>query len=114
MRRLHPALFTAFLAASPLLGGSAHDCLDLSARIDNDVHSPSGIRVFVTGRNHCGEDIDGRHGSFQVKALGSGNSVIGSQHGRFGGTVAANGSVETMVFVVCDPDRVRSVSVSAD
>lgn len=114
MRPVRLAAVGILLLASPLLGASAKDCVDLAARIDNDAHSPSGIRVFVTGRNHCHEDVDSGEASFKVKAHGIGNAVIATQRGRFGGTLAPGGRVETMVFVVCDPDRVRSVSVEAD
>lgn len=101
------------LAAAPLASESAGECMDLSARIDHDVSSPSGVRVTITGRNHCAEDIDSHQVGFKVKVLGSGSSLVGTQHGRFGGMVAPGRSVETMVFVECDPDRARSVTVEA-
>ena len=102
------------LLASPLLGADAKDCLDLAAKIDHDISSPSGVRVTITGRNHCGEDVDSRGLQFRVKVLAPGNSVVGTQRGRFGGMVAPGVVVETKVFVECDPDRVRSVTVEAD
>ena len=111
MRRLSTASLAFLLVAAPLFGGDAKDCLDLTAKIDNDVSSPSGIRVSITGRNHCQEDVDGSDVSFRVKALGSGGGVVASQYGRFGGSIAPGQTVETKVFVVCDPDRVRSVKV---
>ena len=88
--------------------------MDLSARIDPDVSSPSGVRVTITGRNHCAEDIDGRELRFKVKVLAPGSAVVGVQRGRFGGMVAPGARVETMVFVECDPDRARSVTVEAN
>jgi hypothetical protein len=113
MRRVLTAGVGFFLAVAPLLAASSKECLDLAATRDHDISSPSGIRVTVTGRNHCQEDIEGAHGHFKIKALGTGNAVVGSQRGRFGGTVAPGSRVETKVFVVCDPDRVQSVSVEA-
>jgi hypothetical protein len=113
MRRLPTAGLALLLAAASLLGGDPKTCLDLSAKIDTDVSSPSGIRVTITGRNNCPEDLDGRKCRFTVTALGSGSAAIATQNGRFGGTVASHGQVETKVFVVCDPDRVRSVKVAA-
>jgi hypothetical protein len=113
MRRLPTVSLAFLLVAAPLSGGGAKDCLDLTAKIDNDVSSPSGVRVSITGRNHCQEEIDGSTSSFKVKALGSGNAVIATQWGRLGGTIAPGGQAETKVFVVCDPDRVRSVTVEA-
>jgi len=109
------AVLAAFLLAAPSLGAAEpKDCVAVSARIDYDAHSPSGIRVIVTGRSRCSEDVDSGRVSFLVVAHGSGASVVGSQRGSFGGTVAPNASVETLVFVLCDPDRVRSVSVKTD
>jgi len=87
------------------------DCFALSASQDQDVSSPSGIRVTITGRNQCGESVDGSEVWFKVKVIDRGNSVIGSQQGHFGGTVAPGGSTETKLFVVCDPYKVTSVSV---
>ena len=109
MRRFRTDTLALFLVAAALLGAEAKDCLDLSAKIDNDITSPSGVRVTVIGRNRCSEDLDGSQARFVVKGIGTGATVIASQNGRFGGTVAAHGQVETKVFVVCDPDRVRSV-----
>jgi hypothetical protein len=114
MRRLPTASLAFLLVAAPLFGGDAKDCLDLTAKVDNDVSSPSGVRVSITGRNHCQEEIDGSRSSFKVKALGSGSAVIATQRGRLGGTIAPGGRAETKVFVVCDPDRVRSVTVEAN
>jgi hypothetical protein len=114
MRRFRTGALAIFLAAVALLGADAKDCLDMSAKVDNDISSPSGVRVTVVGRNRCSEDLDGSQARFSVKAIGTGGSVIASQHGRFGGTVAAHGQVETKVFVVCDPDRVRSVRAEAN
>jgi hypothetical protein len=87
------------------------DCFSLSASQDQDVSSPSGIRVTVTGRNQCGDSVDSSQVWFKVKVVDRGNSVIGSQEGNFGGMVAHGGSVETKVFVVCDPYKVSSVRV---
>jgi hypothetical protein len=95
-----------------LLGGKSRDCLEVSAVQDNDVSSPSGIQVTITGRNHCSEDVDGGKWRFKVAALGSGGAEIATRSGRFGGTVASHGQVETKVFLTCDPERVRSVKVS--
>lgn len=114
MRRSGMTVLGILLLASPLLGADARECLDLAAKIDHDVSSPSGVRVTITGRNHCQEDIDSRQLRFKVKVLASGSSVVGTQRGRFGGMVAPGALVETMVFVECDPDRARSVTVEAD
>jgi hypothetical protein len=112
MRRARSGVLALLFAASAF-GASPKDCLDLTARIDNDISSPSGIRVIVGGRNRCSEDLDGSEARFKVTAIGTGGVPIATQSGRFGGTVAAHGRVETMVFVSCDPERVRSVRVEA-
>ena len=109
MRRFRTGALALALAAAALLGADTKDCLDLSAKIDNDISSPSGVRVTVIGRNRCSEDLDGSQARFVVKGIGTGGTVIASQNGRFGGTIAAHGQVETKVFVACDPDRIRSV-----
>jgi hypothetical protein len=109
MRRFAIGALALLFAAAALPGADAKDCLGLSARIDNDVSSPSGVRVTVNGRNRCSEDLDGSQAGFKVLAIGPGGTVIATQYGRFGGTVAPHGQVETKVFVSCDPDRVRSV-----
>jgi hypothetical protein len=101
------------LAAGSLLAAAGKDCLHLSAIQDHDISSPSGIRVTVTGRNHCSQDLDGSTSRFTVTALGSGGAEIATQNGRFGGTIAAHGQVETKVFLMCDPERVRSLRVAA-
>ena len=69
------------------------------------------MRVTVTAHNHCQEDVDGGAIAFKVRALGTGGSQIASQTGTFGGTIQGGATAETKVFVVCDPERVRSVSV---
>jgi len=71
------------------------------------------MRVTVSGRNRCSEDLDGSEARFKVIAVGAGGAPIANQTGRFGGTIAAHGRVETIVFVSCDPERVRSVRVEA-
>jgi hypothetical protein len=114
MRSLAVAAALLVLAAASLRADSAKECLDLSARIDHDVSSPSGVRVMITGRNHCSGEVDSHSLRFKVKVFGSGNSLVGTQHGRFGGMVEPGRSVETLVFVECDPDRARSVTVEAD
>ena len=114
MSGLRAGLAALLLAASPAGAVEPKDCVSVSAKIDDDTHSPSGIRVIVTGRNRCSEDVDSGRVRFLVVAHGAGNATVGSQRGSFGGTVAPNGSVETLVFVVCDPDRARSVSVQTD
>jgi hypothetical protein len=113
MKPIRIAAFGLFLAACPLFGGSGKGCLDLAVTQDNDVSSPSGIQVTVTGRNHCSEDLDGSRSWFKVIAIGTGGGEIATRSGRFGGTVAARGRVETKVFLVCDPERVRSLRVEA-
>ena len=113
MKTIRTAAFGLLLAACPLLGGSGKECLDLSVTKDTEVSSPTGIRVTITGRNHCSEDLDGSRSRFKVTAIGTGGAEIATQSGRFGGTVAAHGQVETKVFLVCDPDRVRSLRVEA-
>ena len=100
------------LAAASLLAATGKDCLNLSVVQDHDISSPSGIRVTVTGRNHCSQDLDGSASRFTVTALGSGGAEIATQNGRFGGTIAAGGQVETKVFLMCDPERVRSLRVA--
>lgn len=101
------------LAALGLLAASPKDCLQLSASEDSDVHSPSGVRVTVRGYNRCSEDLNGTDCRFRVDAVGPGGNVLASQSGQFGGSVAPGARVETKVFVVCDPDRVRSIRVEA-
>jgi len=104
------AVLGLFLAAL-LWAADPKDCITLSARQDNDVSSPSGVRVTINGYNRCSEDINGYHCRFTVNAIGTGGKVVASQSGSFGGTIAPGGRVETKVFVVCDPDRVRSITV---
>jgi hypothetical protein len=53
MRRLPTASLPFLLVAAPLFGGDAKNGFDLTAKFDNDVSSPSGVRVSITGRNHC-------------------------------------------------------------
>ncbi len=113
MTRPRAFALALLLAASPARAADCGECLDLAAEQDPDVTSPSGVRVAVTGRNHCAEDLDGYRCRFRVKVLGTGNAVIATQSGSFGGTITPRATVETMVFVVCDPDRVRSVAVEA-
>jgi hypothetical protein len=111
MRRVLVAL--GLLFASVLFAADPKDCVSLSARQDNDVSSPSGVRVTVNGYNRCNEEFDGYSYRFKVNAIGTGGKVIASQAGTFGGTIAPGGRVETKVFVLCDPDRVRSITVEA-
>ena len=111
MGRFRLSILGLLLVSSALLGGKSRDCLEISAAQDNDVSSPSGIQVTITGQNHCSEDVDGSKWRFKVMALGSGGAEIASRSGRFGGTVAPRGQVETKVFLRCDPDRVRSIKV---
>ena len=99
--------------ASFLFAANPRECVDLSAREDRDVSSPSGIRVTINGYNHCSEDIDGGATSFRVIVMGPSGTAIARQSGRFGGTIRPGGRVETLVFVVCDPERVRSITVEA-
>jgi hypothetical protein len=112
MRRTWSAGLGLFLA-SFLFAANPKDCVDLSARQDNDVSSPSGIRVTINGYNRCSEDMDGYRCRFRVDAIGPGGKVIASQSGTFGGTLAPGGRAETKVFVVCDPERVRYITVEA-
>jgi hypothetical protein len=111
MKTCRRGLLVLLTSAAVLLGAEPKDCLRLDARIDNDVSSPSGIRVTITGRNNCSEDLDGHDAAFKVQAMGMSGSAIATQNGRFGGTIPTGGQVETKVFVACDPDRVRSVRV---
>jgi hypothetical protein len=111
MRLLAAVALGFLLCAAPLRAGTAKECTDLAARIDNDVSSPSGVRVSVTARNHCQEDVDGSEVAFKVKALGGGGNPIASQYGSFGSSIRPGATAETKVFVVCDPERVRSVTV---
>ena len=104
-------LCLAFVASGR--GADAKDCVDLSASRDHDVESPSGVRVTVTGRNHCQESVDSGRVWFTVKAMGNGG-VLGQQRGHFGPTVTPQGQVETKVFVTCEADRVSSISVEKD
>src|SRR5207302_2993889 len=69
MRRTWSAGLGLFLA-SFLFAANPRECVDLSAREDRDVSSPSGIRVLVNGYNHCSEDIDGAATYFRVNAMG--------------------------------------------
>ena len=106
----------ATVALTLALGASASaanpkDCFTLSVSQDQDVSSPSGIRVTVTGRSQCSESVEGSQVWFKVTAIDRSSKPIGSQQGHFGGTVAPGGSTDTKVFVVCDPYNVRSVSV---
>jgi len=92
------------------LASKAKECLDLSVEQDHTVASPQGIRTIVTLRNHCSDNADGGLW-FTVKAVGSGNKVIGSQVARMGESVPGRSHVETKVFVKCDPEKVLSVTV---
>jgi hypothetical protein len=112
MRRTWSAGLGLFLA-SFLFAANPRECVDLSARQDNDVSSPSGIRVMINGYNRCSEDIDGGATHFRVNVIGASGAAIARQSGRFGGTIRPGGRVETLVFVVCDPERVRSITVEA-
>jgi hypothetical protein len=112
-RSIATAVVLCFALVYPAQATDPKDCLDLSASQDRDVESPSGVRVTITGRNRCSDSVDSGRVSFTVKAMGNGG-VVGSQRGRFGGTVTAQGQVETKVFVVCDPGRVSSVTVDRD
>lgn len=110
--RLVAAAATFFFLVSASLGAdSAKECTDLAVRIDNDVSSPSGVRVGISARNHCQDHVDGNDVSFKVKVHASGGAVVGTQRGSFGGSIAPGATVETKVFVVCDPDIVRSVTL---
>ncbi|MGH9369104.1 MAG: hypothetical protein ACRD3M_15690 [Thermoanaerobaculia bacterium] len=113
MPRLRAVVLALLLAAPPARAADCRECLDLAAKQDQDITSPSGVRVTVTGRNHCPEDLDGYRCRFKVRVLGAGNTVIATQSGSFGGTIAVHATVETKVFVICDPDRVRSIAVEA-
>jgi len=113
MRVFRTSAAVLLLAAGPLFAADAKKCLDLSARIDDDISSPSGVRVTINGHNHCSEDLDGNEARFKVMAIGAGGAVIAMQNGRFGGTVAPGGQIETKVFVSCDPERVRSIRAEA-
>lgn len=113
MRVSRSALLVLLLSTLPAFAADPKDCLALNARIDNDVSSPSGIRVTVSGRNHCSEDLDGYEARFKVLAIGPTGSAIATQNGRFGGSISPHAEVETKVFVACDPDRVRSVRAEA-
>jgi hypothetical protein len=109
MRVSRLVLVVLLLSALPAAAADPKDCLALTAQIDNDVSSPSGVRVTISGRNHCSEDLDGHEVRFKVLALGPAGSAIATQNGRFGGSISPHAEVETKVFVACDPDRVRSV-----
>ena len=111
MRICRSGLLVLLFSAVALFAAEPKDCLDMNAKIDNDVSSPSGVRVTITGRNHCSEDLDGYDAKFKVLAIGSGGSTIATQNGRFGGTIPSHGQAETKVFVACDPDRLRSIRV---
>ena len=111
MRINRRGLLVLLSSAAVLLGAEPKDCLTLDARIDNDISSPSGVRVTITGRNNCSEDLDGYDAKFKVQAIGMGGAAIATQNGRFGGTIAPHAQAETKVFVACDPERVRSVRV---
>jgi hypothetical protein len=113
MPRVRAFLLALVFAVRPSLAAECRDCLDLSARLDQDTTSPSGVRVLVAGRNHCAETVDGYACRFRVRVLGAGNKEIATQNGSFGDGVAPRATVETLVFVVCDPERVRSVTVEA-
>jgi len=69
MRRAR-ALVLGLLVSAPLFAADAKQCLELSARQDREMNSPSGILVFVTGYNRCSEDVDSSQGQFKVTALG--------------------------------------------
>lgn len=110
MRRLILAAIILFGFVGPVLGGSAKDCLDLTVEQDHGVASPQGIRTIVTLSNHCSESADG--GLWvTVKAVGSGNKIIGSQAARMGQNVPGRSHIEMKVFVKCDPEKVQSVTV---
>ena len=114
MRIIRTAVLVLLFAAAPLWGAKPTECMEISASQDSDVHSPSGVRVTIRGTNRCSEEINSGSFVFRVIALGSGDAVLGTQRGRFGGQVAPQGQVETKVFVLCDPERVRAVRVEAE
>ena len=110
MRRILVSIVLILGVAVPGLAGKAKDCLDLTVEQDHGVASPQGIRTIVTLSNHCGESADG--GLWvTVKAVGSGNKVIGSQAARMGQNVPGRSHVDMKVFVKCDPEKVQSVTV---
>jgi hypothetical protein len=113
MRLLAAAAVLLLLGAAPLQAGTAKECTNLAARIDNDVSSPSGVRVSISAYNRCSDNVDGSEVGFTVKALAAGGAVVGSQRGSFGGSIAPGTTAQTKVFVVCEPDGVRSVTVEA-
>jgi hypothetical protein len=114
MRKIRAAVLALLLGAAPVWGANPKECMDISASQDSDVHSPSGVRVTIRGTNRCSEEIDSGSIAFRVTALGTGDAVLAAQRGRFGGKVAPHGQVETKVFVLCDPERVRAVRVEAE
>ena len=114
MRKTRAAILVLLIGATPAWGGNPKDCMDISASQDSDVHSPSGIRVTIRGTNRCSEEINGGSIAFRVTALATGDAVLATQRGRFGGQIAPHGQVETKVFVLCDPERVRAVRVEAE
>jgi len=111
MRTLIATVALALALEAAAGAANPKDCFALSASQDQDVSSPSGIRVTVTGRSQCSDSVDGSQVWFKVKATDRSGKVIGSQQGHFGGTIAPGGSTDTKVFVVCDPYSVSSVSV---
>jgi len=91
---------------------SSRSCLALRGEQDTNVESTGGIQVRVYGTNRCSEDIPGNEYRFKVSVLSSGRGVIGTQTGHFYGTIAAGETAETIVFVVCDPERAGSIEVT--
>lgn len=114
MRTPARALAVWLICAAPLAAAGAKDCLDLSASRDNDVSSPSGVQVSVTGYNRCDESIHPSSSWFRVTAIGSGNVELGARSGRFQATITPRSRGETKIFVPCDGDRVRLLRVQAE
>lgn len=100
------------LFATAGASASSKSCLGLRGEQDTNVESTGGIQVRVYGTNRCSEDVVGSEYRFKVSVLSSGRGVIGTQTGHFYGTIGSGETSETIVFVVCDPERVGSIEVT--
>lgn len=113
MRSLRAALAFALLAlvARPLSAEDLKKCLELSGRRDTADYVGAGLRVLVSVRNTCSEDVAGANLRFLVTVRSKNGGTAGTQRGRFSGTVKPYDRAETVVFVGCDAERAGEIEV---
>jgi hypothetical protein len=115
-----PTARTAWFLAVALLSGGAspvtaddRGCVALSGAPDTATYVAAGLRVVVTARNTCAEDLAGESLRFKVTVRSKNGGTAGTQKGRFSGTLRAYASAETVVLVPCEPERAGEIEVVA-